>query len=73
MSDDMKTLFPGLYSLAMIYLPIVATSVPSEGFFSQKPDLQLLRREIGYRHQVVKIIIFEFYFEDFKLLFFFNF
>ncbi|GBP41624.1 Zinc finger BED domain-containing protein 1 [Eumeta japonica] len=35
MWDDMKGLFPGLYILAMIYLPIVATSVPSERLFSE--------------------------------------
>lgn len=35
MWDDLKGLFPGLYSLAMIYLPIVATSVPSERLFSE--------------------------------------
>lgn len=35
MWDDMKGLFPGLHSLAMIYLPIVATSVLSERLFSE--------------------------------------
>lgn len=33
--DDMKTLFPYLYKLAMKHLPIVATSVPSERLFSE--------------------------------------
>lgn len=35
MWDDLKGLFPGLYGLAKTYLPIVATSVPSERLFSE--------------------------------------
>lgn len=35
MWDDMKGLFPRLHNLAMTYLPIVATSVPSERLFSE--------------------------------------
>lgn len=33
--EDMKSLFPKLTKVAMIYLPIVATSVPSERLFSE--------------------------------------
>ncbi|XP_028157050.1 zinc finger BED domain-containing protein 1-like [Ostrinia furnacalis] len=33
--EDMKTVFPYLYKLAMKHLPIVATSVPSERLFSE--------------------------------------
>lgn len=33
--EDMKSLFPKLFRIAMTYLPIVATSVPSERLFSE--------------------------------------
>lgn len=31
--EDMKTMFPGLYKYSIKYLPIIATSVPSERLF----------------------------------------
>ncbi|CAK1600554.1 unnamed protein product [Parnassius mnemosyne] len=49
--EDMKSLFPKLTKVAMIYLPIVATSFPSERLFSEAGATitQQINRLLGSR------------------------